>query len=74
MAKKKANKKASGSEAWVAVLVQGGTYRGGMNGKAYKKGQTYTVSAKMAESLKASGQFILKLVGSKNKEEESEED
>ena len=74
MAKKKAKKKASGSEAWVAILVRGGTYRGGMNGKVYKKGQSYTVNAKMAESLVASGQFSLKLVGSKNKEEESEED
>ena len=45
-----------------------------MNGKAYKKGQTYTVNAKMAESLKASGQFSLKLVESKNKEEGSDED
>ena len=73
MAKKKVDKKASGPEAWVAVLVQGGTYRGGMNGKAYKKGQTYTVNAKMAESLKASGQFSLKPVTPK-KEEGSDED
>lgn len=73
MAKKKEEKKATGPESWVAVLIQGRTYRGGKNGEVYKKGVSYSVSAKTAKSLMASGHFTLN-VATPKKEEESKED
>ena len=76
MAKKKAKKKAetkaapTGKGNWKVSLVKGATFSDGTKGQRYEKGKNYLVDDELAESLKASGQFKIVNVSTKEKSEE----